>query len=128
MMVIRLTAVILMAWLPSLSLACGHCLEDRIAAVYDHALMAKTIASKQKMLYFAWDGPVNRDETTRLRILRQSGFVSGITPQSVRVSIEPATMALAYDPLKTNPKRIESALELIFSKEKIFLILLPLQN
>jgi hypothetical protein len=128
MMVIRLTAVILMAWLPSLSLACGHCLEDRIAAVYDHALMEKTIASKQKMLYFAWDGPVNRDETTRLRILRLSGFVSGITPQSVRVSIEPATMALAYDPLKTNPKRIESALEVIFSKEKIFLTLLPLQN
>jgi hypothetical protein len=128
MMVIRLTAVILMAWLPSLSLACGHCLEDRIAAVYDHALMEKTIASKQKMLYFAWDGPVNRDETTRLRILRLSGFVSGITPQSVRVSIEPATMALAYGPLKTNPKRIESALEVIFSKEKIFLTLLPLQN
>lgn len=127
-MVIRLTAVILMAWLPSLSLACGHCLEDRIAAVYDHALMEKTIASKQKMLYFAWDGPVNRDETTRLRILRLSGFVSGITPQSVRVSIEPATMALAYGPLKTNPKRIESALEVIFSKEKIFLTLLPLQN
>jgi len=124
----RFTTVIIIAWLPSMALACGHCLEDRIAAVYDHALMAKTIALKQKMLYFAWDGPVSRDETTRQRILRQSALASGIAAQSVRVSIEPATMAMAYDPLKTSPKKIESALELILSKEKIFLMPLPAQN
>jgi len=37
-------------------------------------------------------------------------------------------MAMAYDPLKTSPKKIESALELILSKEKIFLMPLPAQN
>lgn len=126
-MMIRLRRLLLCAaaGLPLAAIACGVCVEDRIAAVYDHALVTRTQQLKQKMLYLAWDGAVSRDVATRQRLLDVIGSVVGITLGSVRVSTEPASIALAFDPAKTTAEKIEATLQAKLSKFRMYVT--PLQ-
>lgn len=90
--------------------ACGHCVEDRIAAVYDHALVQRARASKHQVAYFAWDSALTRDETSRRRVLAVAEAVPGIDQGSVRVSMEPAAIAVAFDPRRSDAAAIATAL------------------
>ena len=90
--------------------ACGYCLQDRIASVYDHVLVAKTKQLNQKMLYLVWDGPAARDETTKHHLLAIVSRIHGVTKDSVRVALEPPTIGLAYQPLSISRERIETLL------------------
>jgi len=90
--------------------ACGHCLQDRIASVYDHALLVKTKQLNQKMLYLVWDGPAARDETTKRHLLAIVSRIQGVTKGSVRVALEPPTIGLAYQPSIISRDLIESLL------------------
>ncbi len=93
------------------AIACGHCLEDRVASVYDHALVERSKQHKQTLMYLVWDGPVDRTAATRLWLLKAISAVQGVVGQSVRVSMEPPTIALAYDPLHTRATDLEKALQ-----------------
>lgn len=97
--------------MPVLSMACGHCLEDRVASVYDHALVEHSKQHKQTMMYLVWDGPVDRTAATRQWLLKALGAVPGVVANSVRVSMEPPTIALAYDPQRTRAADLEKALQ-----------------
>ena len=90
--------------------ACGYCLQDRIASVYDHVLVAKTKQLNQKMLYLVWDGPAARDETTKRHLIAIASRLEGVTKGSVRVALEPPTMGLAYQPSIISRDLIESLL------------------
>ena len=90
--------------------ACGYCLQDRIASVYDHVLVAKTKQLNQKMLYLVWDGPAARDETTKRHLLAIVSRIRGVTKDSVRVAFEPPTIGLAYQPSIISRDLIESLL------------------
>ncbi len=93
------------------SFACGHCVEDRIAAVYDHALLQRSLASNHPVLFFAWDGPVTRNDASRQKIMALTSAVAGVDKDSIRVSMEPASLALAFDPQQSNGQAIETALQ-----------------
>ena len=97
--------------MPVLSMACGHCLEDRVASVYDHALVEHSKQHKQTMMYLVWDGPVDRSAATRQWLLKAISAVQGVVGHSVRVSMEPPTIALAYDPLRTRAVDLEKAFQ-----------------
>ena len=43
------------------ALACGHCVEDKIAAVYDHAMVTRSLAVKHRVAFFAIDGALATD-------------------------------------------------------------------
>lgn len=112
--------------LASLSaLACGHCLEDRIASVYDHVLVEKTKQLNQKMLYLIWDGPANRDEAMRRELISIASRLPGITKGSVRVSLESATIGLAYQPLKISREQVEALLLQKLKSKRIVVSSLP---
>ena len=106
-------------------LACGYCLEDRIASVYDHVLVAKTKQLNQKMLYLIWDGPANRDEAMRHELISIASRLPGITKGSVRVSLEPATIGLAYQPLKISREQVEALLLQRLKPKRIVVSSLP---
>ena len=106
-------------------LACGYCLEDRIASVYDHVLVAKTKQLNQKMLYLIWDGPANRDEAMRRELISITSRLPGITKGSVRVSLEPATIGLAYQPLKISREQVEALLLQRLKSKRIVVSSLP---
>ena len=105
--------------------ACGYCLQDRIASVYDHVLVAKTKQLNQKMLYLVWDGPAARDETTKRHLIAIASRLQGVTKGSVRVALEPPTIGLAYQPSIISRERIETLLLQELHSMKIVVSVLP---
>jgi hypothetical protein len=81
--------------------ACGFCIEDRVAAVYDQALVDKSLAQHRYMAFFAIEGAVNVDEATRLALLAALN-ASGASRGSARLSLESAACSVAYDPAQTD--------------------------
>ena len=63
------------------------------------------------MMYLVWDGPVDRTAATRQWLLKAIGAVQGVVVHSVRVSMEPPTIALAYDPLRIRAVDLEKSLQ-----------------
>lgn len=102
---------LLLALVSTASFACGYCVEDRIAAVYDHALLQRSLASRHPVLFFAWDGPVARDDASRQKIMTLAAAVAGVDKDGIRVSVEPASLALAFDPQQSNATAVQAALQ-----------------
>ena len=68
--------------------ACGYCVEDKIAAVYDHAVVTQALARKHQVAFFGLDGPLAGDENERRLIERIAETAYGADAGSARVSIE----------------------------------------
>jgi hypothetical protein len=107
------------------ALACGYCVEDRIAAVYDHALVQRIAGSQHQLAYFAWDGPSERGEAARLKMLALGEATAGVDKGSVRVSMDPAAIAVAFDPRRTSAAAVGAALGK--KLESLKLAVIPLQ-
>ncbi|MEO8121314.1 MAG: hypothetical protein ABI606_18570 [Rhodoferax sp.] len=103
----------------TVALACGYCVEDRIAAVYDHALAQRTLALKHEIVFFAWDGPLTRSDASKQKMMALGEAVPGVDKGSTRVSIEPAAIALAFDPQRSSAQAIEAALQKKLSLMKL---------
>ena len=107
------------------ALACGYCLQDRIASVYDHVLVTQTRQLNQKMLYLVWDGPADHNEKTRRALIAITSRIKGVTKGSVRVSLEPPTIGLAFQPLSISREQIETALLQKLRAKQIVVSVLP---
>jgi hypothetical protein len=96
-----LLALALAPWAPA-GLACGHCIEDKIAAVYDHAVVTQALARKHQVAFFGLDGPLNGGDGERRLLERAAETAYGADRGSARVSIESASLSVAYDPEKVS--------------------------
>jgi len=83
---------------PSAAYACGACVEDKIAATYDHGVVERAAASGDVMVFCEVTGA---PDLRRLRAAVRR--VRGVEPQSVRVSAQPAAMSFALDPRVLSP-------------------------
>jgi hypothetical protein len=84
---------------PTAARACGACVEDKIAATYDHGVVERAAASGDVMVFCEVTGAL---DVQRLRAAVQR--VRGVAPQSVRVSAQPAAMSFALDPRVLSPR------------------------
>ena len=107
---------------PMLAMACGHCEEDLVASVYDHGLVLRSQSLKQRIMYMAWDGPVARDDATARRLIQEASRATGVTPGSVRVSVQPAALSVAFNPAKTNRAQIEASLQNRLTKMHVMVL------
>ena len=72
--------------------ACGYCVEDKIAAVYDHAVVTRAAAAGHQVVFLHVDGTA-----TRLA-LEQAANAAGADRGTVRVSADLLTVSFAFDP------------------------------
>ena len=107
----RVSILIVFLLQASFASACGHCVEDKIAGVYDHAAVTRAIGEKHTVVFFAIDGTLKPGQPMRIRIEKLAASVPGVDPRSVRVSMELASLGLAFDPARTNLPRAQKALE-----------------
>ncbi len=107
----RLLVVLWLACNVPAALACGYCVEDKIAGVYDHAMVKKAIDGKHLVVFFAIDGRLRPGEPMRRRIATIAQSVPGIDRDSVRVSMELGALAIAFDPRRTNLGVVQNVLE-----------------
>ena len=105
--------------------ACGHCLEDRIASVYDHALVERSHRQGRTIMYLRWDGPVVRDAAMARAMAAAAAGVAGVKALDVRVALEPPTLAVPYDPRRMTAEALEQALGLRFRRMKVTVDALP---
>ena len=120
----KLLATALLAASPAV-LACGYCVEDKIASVYDHAVATKALAERHHVVYFHIDGPLVQDAATSRALAAAAQSVQGVDRDSVRVKVETLSVSLAFDPRRMPIARLQSALEKKLASRK--LTLMPLR-
>ena len=103
------------------ALACGYCVEDKIAAVYDYAALTQAHAKKQTVVYFAIDGTI-RDSAPGLQKIVHS--VRGVEKGSARISVEAGALAVSFDPRRTSLPVLQSGLEKALKPRGLELLLL----
>ncbi|HEY2864329.1 MAG TPA: hypothetical protein VGK37_11990 [Casimicrobiaceae bacterium] len=89
-------AIAVAAGAPPAVLACGACVEDRVAAAYDHAVIDAAIVRHQQVVFVAIEGPVDAGRIGA-RIVAAASRLQGIRAGTVRTSISPAAFSFALD-------------------------------
>lgn len=79
--------------------ACGYCIEDREAAVYDHEVIATAQARHHTVVFFAIEGEIKLEEASR-RALVSALEAGGGDKSTVRVALPSASCSVAYDPAR----------------------------
>ena len=95
------TAAMLM---PALALGCGVCIEDKVAATYDHAIVMKAAVKKQLVVFGAVDGANVNAARVSERIVAASVDVKGVQRGTTLTSVEPAAFSFALDPRAQTPE------------------------
>ena len=107
----RLLAAAALSLLSSASFACGYCVEDRVAAVYDHAIVVRALDRRHQVVFFAIEGPIGTADAERRAIEGSLRKVRGADPGSLRVSLSSAALSFAYDPKRRGLGTILTGLE-----------------
>jgi hypothetical protein len=122
------TALLGLLLASSSALACGVCVEDKIAAVYDHAAVLQALAAKRTVVFFHIDGKLVVDERSKRSIAAMARATPGVDPASVRVSCELASLALAYDPRRANLAVVQSSIERRLAPLGLSLLAMQVRN
>ena len=109
----RVRGLAVLAWLafaPGAALACGACVEDKVAAVYDHGVAEGAARHGHRVAFLALDGPLVAGERSRRAVFEALARSRGVDRATVRVSIENAACAAAFDPARTSAAAIAAEL------------------
>jgi hypothetical protein len=103
-------AAALAALASSAALACGVCVEDKIAATYDHAVVTGAAARHHVVVFAAVDGGGVPAEASRA--LREvAARLKGVDRGSVRAADSPRALSFALDPRSGTPEAALAAIE-----------------
>ena len=87
-----------MALMAAPAFACGYCAEDKVAAAYDHSVVARALGQRHEVLFLSLEfaRPVTADAATSIRDSAEG--IVGVDRGTVRVAVESGALSLAYDP------------------------------
>jgi hypothetical protein len=97
--------------------ACGHCVEDKVAAVYDHAVVTEAQARAYPVVFFAIEGNLAPDAQRAIEDAARAA--PGVDKDSVRVSIDQAALSMAFDPRKTSAETVRKAIAAKLSRKQL---------
>lgn len=92
----------LLAWAPPAS-ACGVCVDDKVAAAYDHAVVTEAIARRHVVVFAELRG-AGTLEALASKARAAAGKVRGVDRASVRAAASPAALSFALDPAVATPQ------------------------
>ena len=88
--------------------ACGYCIEDRVAAVYDHEAVEGALARHRNVAFFGIDGDVAVTEASRRALVSAVENAGGVKG-TARVALDNAALSVAYDPGRTSLASLAAA-------------------
>jgi hypothetical protein len=89
--------------LPAAALGCGACVEDKIAATYDYAVVSQAAARHHVVVFAAVEGP--GDPARESRELRKAAArAKGVDRESIRAADAPHALSFALDPRLAAPE------------------------
>lgn len=103
-------AAAMMAAVPAAALACGACIEDKIAATYDHAVVASAATHHRVVVFAAVDGPGDPDAGAKA-LAGAAARVAGVDRASIRTASSPRALSFALDPRAASPEKALAAIE-----------------
>jgi hypothetical protein len=109
-------------------LACGFCVEDKMAGVYDHATVSGAIARNHHVAFFHIDGELAPGPATKRALEGLANDLAGVDRGSVRVSLESAALSVAFDPQRTPVAALQAALERKLAAKRNTLMLLQVMD
>ncbi len=92
------------------AVACGVCIEDKVAATYDWNVERHAAAAGHQVVYVEVAGPVVAKEVARAAT-NAAPRVAGVQAASIRTSILPPALSFALDPGKSDARTAVSALQ-----------------
>ena len=96
--------------LASPAFGCGYCVEDRVAAVYDHGVIARALDQHHRVAFFAIEGPLPADGEPQRVIAKALTSAKGVDSPSLRVSVDSASLSLSYDGKRISSDQIMDTL------------------
>ena len=105
---LRLAATGLAALSATTALACGYCIEDRVAAVYDQKVVDAAARGQRTVAFFSVEGDV-RDDAASRRAVGAALKAAGAADGSSRVALVNAACSMAYDPSRTSLDAVVAA-------------------
>jgi hypothetical protein len=93
-----------------LALACGVCVEDKVAATYDHALVQRALAQHRVVVFAQPRAPV--DARTLKAMAAKAARAPGVEAATVKTSSSPASVSFVLDPKRANAKATVASLQL----------------
>ena len=104
------------------ALACGHCVEDKIASAYDHAVVTRSLAQKHHVAFFHIDGALVPGEASKRSLEALAESTQGVDKGSARVAVETATLSVAFDPARAPLVSVQAALDRKLAARKLSLM------
>lgn len=104
----RAAAAVVLAGASATALACGYCVEDRVAAVYDHQAVRAALGKHRHVAFFVVEGALERNDGVRSALvaaIEKGGGVRG----TARVALDSAALSVAYDPARATPASLAAA-------------------
>ena len=98
----HLTSLAIGAILAASSLACGVCIEDKVAATYDHSIVMGAIAKHHVVVFGEIEGAVDM-QAAAAKIAAAAPRVRGVDHGTIRTSVSPAAFSFALDPAAQAP-------------------------
>ena len=90
--------------------ACGHCLEDKVAATYDHAVLTRAARDGHVVVFADVRGPAaGGGPALKAFIARTLAAAPGVDAGTVRVSLDPPAASFACDPARHTPGALIAA-------------------
>lgn len=124
----RLLSALVLACNAPAALACGYCVEDKMAAAYDHAVVVRALGQKHHVAFFHIDGNLVPGDATKRALAALAESAAGVDKGSVRVSVESATLSVAFDPQRAPVTKLQMALERKLATRKVSLMLLQVMD
>ena len=95
---------------------CGVCDEDKVAATYDHEVIARATAARQHVVFVAMDWPVEPQAFAK-RVAAVAPRVRGVRTGSIRTALAPVTFSFVLDPSMQTPAGAVAELSRLLSAE-----------
>jgi hypothetical protein len=110
------------------ALGCGYCAEDKVASVYDHAAVKKALGSSHHVAFFHIDGQLSPAEAVRRAIQSSAESVDGVDRGSVRISLDTASVAIAFDPGRVSLASLQNSLDRKLAPKKLSLFFFQIMD
>lgn len=102
--IVTVAALLLAA--PLSSLACGVCIEDKVAATYDHQVIAKAMLEDHTVLFLEVTGLASGAPQMKQFISGVVEGARGVDHGSARVSLDQAAVSFAFNSNAYTPQDV----------------------
>ena len=121
-------AAVLLAAQGSGASACGYCVEDRVAAAYDHSVIVRSLERRHEVAFFAIEGQIAANPRLGREIQNALESTGGVDRGSSRVSLTAGSLSFAYDPARQKLGPIMRAIERTLAPKGLSVSLLRVVN